>query len=467
MAAVGEAGATAAVNSVGVQEGLHSSLIDYYDIMLIGMTGQGKSTTADKLLIANPDGVNYIGDVEATFSAADRQANYRYSDLTMWVLSNAEHQMERTKTRLKNLYFYRSLESPHIEVNESRENNMNMYLSTSECELFSNETTRVRILDVPGFFSLPNSPKQATGNRESLDPLAEDTENTKQNHLGIMRNILRIQAAMRMKFRRILYFLPFRGPIEKGNMVLQQELQLMAYYFGKSIFENMVLVATMSGHISKLDIPDVSLFPPELREQTQKLFQGVLHNVLTLETEEELPKPPVIFVSLAQSCEAILHEVKCAEVSKRGLMLQFEPTICTRCSMKIGQLRGENVVCAFGRDWSQSMPYENSTCHPILVPKYTRLQRIKEEIVYFVHLKWNQGESWPDFSTEICPACEKDAGQQGCMKMGHDYQLKKGRGAIKVSHSHEIVEGHRGLMQADYGEVSEDEEAPPDRNPPN
>ena len=35
----------------------------YYNIMMIGTTGQGKSTTADKLLIANPSQHPYEGGV--------------------------------------------------------------------------------------------------------------------------------------------------------------------------------------------------------------------------------------------------------------------------------------------------------------------------------------------------------------------------------------------------------------------
>ena len=36
------------------QQGIEG--VSYYDIMVIGKTGQGKSTTTDKLLIANPTG---------------------------------------------------------------------------------------------------------------------------------------------------------------------------------------------------------------------------------------------------------------------------------------------------------------------------------------------------------------------------------------------------------------------------
>jgi len=42
------------------QQGIEESRVDNYDIMVIGKTGQGKSTTTDKLLIAIPTGQDYI-----------------------------------------------------------------------------------------------------------------------------------------------------------------------------------------------------------------------------------------------------------------------------------------------------------------------------------------------------------------------------------------------------------------------
>jgi len=45
-----------------IQEGIEGTGIDYYDILVIGKTGMGKSTTADKLVIANLKGTDYSGE---------------------------------------------------------------------------------------------------------------------------------------------------------------------------------------------------------------------------------------------------------------------------------------------------------------------------------------------------------------------------------------------------------------------
>ena len=47
-----------------MQTGIGESGIDYYDIMVIGNTGQGMTTTADKILIANPDGRRYVAEYQ-------------------------------------------------------------------------------------------------------------------------------------------------------------------------------------------------------------------------------------------------------------------------------------------------------------------------------------------------------------------------------------------------------------------
>ena len=448
--------------SVISQEGIESTVIECYDIMVIGMTGQGKSTTADKILIANPDGIDYCNEAgDDQIYEGDQQR--RMEDLTIWVLSNEEDQLERVQTRLKNLVFYRKLDDPHDEINKSMDAKMAVYVSTSECELFSNETTNVRVLDVPGFFGMDNPNQAEEVNAPAAGfPMTASLHNMSQNHLAIMRSILRIQAAMRMKFQRILYFLPFRGPIEKGNMVLQQELQLMAYYFGDSIFQSIVLVATVPGYLSRLPrLSEDDIFPQAQKEQTQRHFQQILRQVLSVQADEPVPNPPVIFVSLADCCETVLEKVKAAEVEQNGLELQFVSSVCARCSMKIGLVRGEKVAGAFGNDLTRGMPYEESTCHPILVPKYTRLQRIKEGIAYIVSkLKWKKGENWPNFDVEMCPACGRDAGQQGCMQIGQQYVIQKGKGTIVVDHSHRIdpvviEEEHRELAQGDHGSEEE------------
>ena len=72
---------------------------------------------------------------------------------------------------------------------------------TMKSQLISNETTKVRILDVHGL-DCDQNPQAASANVTTKG-------------LDIMREVLRIQAVMRMNFKRILYFIPERGPLER------------------------------------------------------------------------------------------------------------------------------------------------------------------------------------------------------------------------------------------------------------
>ena len=77
------------------QEGTNS-YSNHFDIMLIGRTGHGKSTTADKLLVANPTGKIYtcegtqnkdLDDSESSGCPGDIEAYQGFTAIAMKVLN--------------------------------------------------------------------------------------------------------------------------------------------------------------------------------------------------------------------------------------------------------------------------------------------------------------------------------------------------------------------------------------------
>ena len=395
-----------------VQESLqneHIRATDYYDILILGRTGQGKTTTADKLLIANPTGVDYRPYKGWTTDSSQRQI--AIEDLSAWIFSSGQSSLENLSTRMKCLVFYRSLENPHIEINEAHENNsMFINQSTASCELFSNETTRVRVLDVPGFF----------GVARDADQDSHIMLSAKESHHSIMRKILQIQVSMAMRFKRILYFLPCRDTLQISNAALQQELQLMCFYFGRSIFESMVLVATLGPTFYRI-IPETSPveIPNEAFEKSRAVFREALQSFLP----ESTPDPPIIFISLRESCESILRKVREAEVAKDNLQWEFEldSFVCAHCSITVGERNGERVACTSGDNWSEAILIEHSHCHhPHFIPKYTIWQKVQLTLLYAIKnaLKYDQQHKWPDFSAKICPLCKQLPGIEGCEMLG-------------------------------------------------
>ncbi len=141
-------------------------------------------------------------------------------------------------------------------------------------------------------------------------------------------------------------------------------------------------------------------------------------------------------------------------VKKEFLKLSFNPGTCVKCFCGVRSLKGEGIECTpsdVETAGNSAVPYGESHCHPILLPKYTQLQKIKEGIVYYILLKY-LGQGKPDYSAEVCPRCDKGPGSFGCMKVGEMYY------DLLVDHSSEI-DDHRLLEQDEMSGDATDEDA--------
>lgn len=494
----------------------------YYDVMVVGMSGMGKSTTSDKMVIAKLAEHQYTGEkVVANQQAPDRVTTkvippldggsgkkgeqnpqlgresdnketkltvQRVSDevvakltehqldgevatklvekqdrdknepiiekkkltmhhLVFWTASSIPEKLKEPVTRyLKDLHFFREVKDSHLEINESRKGG-EINPITSSCQLVSNEVTGMRVLDVPGFFSVQvqeHAPR-------SRQPLEEDIHNCTHNHLTIMREILRIQSTMKMAFRRILYFLPGRGPLGRQTMVLRQEMLLLAQYFGPSIFECMVLIATVQPRLSVMTIPG-GIFSAEEHEDTRLVFKETLEKVLAPSPCRPPLNPPVVFISLLDTGKSIVEKIKNAEVQEESLKLTFDPGVCVKCSCTIQWLEKEKVECIpVGRDESEVIPYDDSVCHPIFLPRNRRPHKIEvEDGVMYIALSVPRGQR-RESSEEICYNCKRPPGSEGCLKVGTVYEIEMEEGGseeIVVDHTNNIEE-HRGLNQVE------------------
>ncbi|XP_064390323.1 uncharacterized protein LOC135338198 [Halichondria panicea] len=417
--------------------------VRYFDVMFLGLTGQGKTTTADKLLIANPDGVNYremFKDAQKAIIDPNNQMATK-EDLFMWRIPSDRFSLDRLSTRLKNLALFRTLDNPHLKVNGAHAGDMHVNDRTQKCELLSNETTKVRVLDVPGFFGAMTSEEIQRVNSIALKATA--------SHLGTMRSILQIQTAMSIKFERILYFLPCRDTLQFSNAGLEQELELMYTYFGKAIFETMIIVTTIGSATYEIIPKGYPIeFPKQQLETSRTTFKDALAKFLPIDT----PCPPIIFISLYDTGESILKKIKETEVAQGSLQLQLSSSICALCSSTIGERDGERVGCIPGHETSKLVKlYEDSHCHPIFLPKYTTFQKITGGISYAVkNVVLREQWEWPDFNVEECPNCKCQPGSKGCLMVGEKYEI--GNQTFWVNHTNKVEEdtlNHRLMLQDD------------------
>jgi hypothetical protein len=416
-----------------LQAGISRSIGPYYDIMFIGRTGTGKSTTADKLLIANPNVESYLDKPNEEPTRDDVNGYIKHTDMRMWPLSDKKEEIERVSYRLKSLAFYRNLENPHEEVNDARQSGT--YDLTTQCELLSNDSTNIRVLDVPGFYS----------SDANVGNVQECAQATSGNDLSIVRKILHIKMAKKFKFHRIVYFLPERGPLEQDSQVLQSEIQIMEKYFSRSIFQTMVVVATYPASSYKFFNRKADLFPQEDVDMTRLYFQMAMQSIFK---SDDVPEPPIIFISMFDRCEDIYDKIRNSKVAKEGVgPLEFNPATCARCSIKIGKLHEDstygdhtdNMAICTNSDWESAMPYEDSTCHPMLIPKYSMQQKIVGEIAHLLTFKLFLGK-WPSYCSleEVCINCGEGPKSRGCLRVYTSFVCSTGE--IRVNHTSTVDE---------------------------
>ena len=373
--------------------------VRYFEVLLIGRTGLSKSSTGNKLInVKNPDLVPYI-----------RQ----WSSKIRGLLGSQESSTET-----------------YLSFKECDGKNLNMESITKNCQLLSNDRDRIRVLDVPGFADSNAARRQ---------------EGVYKANLALFRSILRIQVDQDMPFDRVAYFLPTRGPLEKADGNLQEEIQVMHHFCGNSIFERMVLVAT--NHPRKQEYG----FTDQDEDETRMVFQRAFE----LATGNKFPSsngPPIIYIAIADDSATINRKLREACVqSASGLYCKFVDNVCSRCAVTIrytGQGDGGDHSLVGVQEYSSGedlKDYNDSKCHPIFLPRYSKLQKFVGGVAHILTLgvPYATGAStWPGFtnSDEICPVCEKSPGAPGChpVKTKCLINWQKKEAEVMVNHTNRL-----------------------------
>ena len=363
------------------------------NVLLLGMSGKGKSTTGNKLL--NVEEVNVTDQVKKGALKQEWPVNCSGSDQG----NGCNSVMFETKPTVSS-------------VNKG-------------CKVITNTDTGFRIMDTMGFV-----PYDVTAN------------------LQIVRELVRVCIQLEVAFHRVLYFLPERDIPERADGHLQEELTALWHYYGYDIFKNMVIVITAAPRSKSTNSDIDTEFGEGATFAVQQIFLEALKNAIHGREDATLPPcPDIAFIPFLASSESVAEIVRNAKVhAPDGIRLDFRKTTCSKCTSVIHikpRTDTASIAATDDEEGRISIP-EDTKCHPALIPKYTKLVRFIGGVGHIATLGIPQGvyrlagqqnTVWPWFfnSEEKCVACEHPSGAKGCTRIGDIYN------GIVVKHNHAML----------------------------
>ena len=361
----------------------------YYDIVLFGRTGQGKSTLGNKLLQHKTKPKSLMKITHALTNTRRMQGQ------EIPVLK---------ETSINFSHFFTS--------NDVTTPGASMLSVTNIPEVALNPESQVRVLDMPGFADTAVFSKTGA-------TIFED-------NLKLFRAIQHQQQWLTNKwhFSRVLYFLPVRGIVEKVDATLQEELKVMFHFYGFDIFKCMVIIATTQKRRHR---PQERLYKEDI-EDIKEAFLLAFHMATAndaIGAKNQLTKcPPVVFIGIDD--EDVLEAIQKAEVLVKDFKFvpKFDNT-CINCAAKIlyhQNPAGDIEPYLIQRNGEQKK-YEESYCHPYFIQRSTQVERIFGTFAHFATLgipyiygKYSGHDTWAGVysSDEICVNCHRFLGCKEC-----------------------------------------------------
>ena len=373
------------------------------NVLLLGKTGRGKSTTGNKLV--NADGNN----------APNLEAEGKLK---------REWPPEEPATKVG----VDQASVPKRKIRFAAETGRKSV--TQECAIIANAAAGFRVMDTRGFAP------------------SDFVDTVYLSNLRIIREVVGIASDEEIIFHRVLYFLPERDIPERADGYLQEELQVLWHFYGDKIFKNMAIVMTEHPRSTSTNPNIDEHFGEGTVTKVQETFLEALENAVRVRKDDRVPPcPDIVFIPFRATAESVAEIVRKAKVrDPNGIRLEFRKDTCSKCASVIHiRLRKDTAFIAGADDEEGQIKIpEESKCHPYFIPKYTRALKVVGGVIHLVtlgipqllyHILGGGNTIWPWFtnSEEKCAKCECAPKEKGCTKVGDKYLQ------YEVQHDHAML----------------------------
>ena len=282
-------------------------------------------------------------------------------------------------------------------------------------QIVSNKQS-IRVTIAPGFGNFSND---------------KEVNSVCDRNVGSVRLIFKLQRELKISFKRVVYFLPFRGPPGRADSYLKDELKCLWNYYGERIFRCMVMIATNS--------PDAEYQEIGFSESIERKSKSVVEHVLSeVSGVHSTTCPPIAYLSLSCTSENAVDIVQNCAITDEQPLVPSDAERCLKCASPIFDGLKCHPKFIYILPVDRMLPQAYKQTEQNLVHRYSSSVKTAENALSNLHgcLRFFMYPlKWSDYFIK-CMHCGKDYGTEGCLQIEQIFKYGGDTGEIVVKHEY-------------------------------